>query len=101
VHEVAHKWPVSAIDEAIANIDHQIVIGVQRRAGRRLGECLACEQLPDHAPHIGFNGTKQHPTCLGTGAKQVVWRSPGGTVAAWNPTPPSISIQALQAVSTC
>jgi hypothetical protein len=26
VHEIADKWPVSAIDEAIANIDHQIVI---------------------------------------------------------------------------
>jgi len=52
VHEVARKWPISWVDEAIANVDHQIVISELRRphsgqknAARR-SSCPITRRLP-------------------------------------------------------
>jgi hypothetical protein len=50
--EVACKQLVSAIDEAMANIGHQIVISAPQRPDRRPEKCLAREQPPSHLPYI-------------------------------------------------
>jgi hypothetical protein len=42
--EVACKQLVSAIDEAMANIGHQIVISAPQRPDRRPEKCLARER---------------------------------------------------------
>jgi hypothetical protein len=53
MQEVACKLLVSAIDEAMANINHQIVIIALQRPDRRPEKCLTREQPPSYLLHIG------------------------------------------------
>jgi hypothetical protein len=58
--EVACKHLVSAIDETIVNIGHQIVISAPQRPDRRSGKCLMREQPPRSPTHIAGTCEKRH-----------------------------------------